>query len=298
MPSPEMDAIAAAFAGPFPLDPAGGRQAYDELGAALPADPETRWEPADLGGIGGPYSEWQWWDGVDDDRVLLYFHGGGYVVGSPPTWRCFAGRLSRQANVRLLNFDYRLAPEHPFPAAVEDAVAAYRELLEQGRAPEKIAFGGDSAGGALGVTVMTVLRDAGEPLPACHLALCPWADVSNGAASLGDPAVEDPNPELPALAAAMAESFLGGADPLDPRASPLFADLAGLSPIQVEVSGRDGIRDDALRLAAALGEAGVEVEVDLCEGAIHGYHMFAPETPEATAGTTRLAAFLNDHLAN
>ncbi|HJZ34742.1 MAG TPA: alpha/beta hydrolase [Solirubrobacterales bacterium] len=297
MPSPEMDAVAEAFAGPFPLDPEGGRAAYDALGVATPPDPETRWEAADLGGIGGPNSEWQWWDGVDDDRVVLYFHGGGYVVGSPPTWRCFAGRLSREANVRVLNFDYRLAPEHPFPAAIDDAVAAYRELLEQGRSPEKIALGGDSAGGALGITVMTVLRDAGDPLPACHMALCPWANVSNGAATLGDPAVEDPNPELPALAAAMAENFLQGADPLDPRASPLFADLTGLSPVQVEVSGRDGINDDAIRLSLALRDAGVEVGVDVCDGGIHGYHMFAPHTPEAQAGTTRLAAFLNDRLA-
>jgi epsilon-lactone hydrolase len=297
MPSPEMDAVAEAFAGPFPLDPEGGRAAYDALGEATPPDPETRWEAADLGGIGGPNSEWQWWDGVDDDRVVLYFHGGGYVVGSPPTWRCFAGRLSREANVRVLNFDYRLAPEHPFPAAIDDAVAAYRELLEQGRSPEKIALGGDSAGGALGITVMTVLRDAGDPLPACHMALCPWADVSNGAATLGDPAVEDPNPELPALAAAMAENFLQGADPLDPRASPLFADLTGLSPVQVEVSGRDGINDDAIRLALALRDAGVEVGIDICKGAIHGYHMFAPHTPEAQAGTTRLANFLDARLA-
>jgi monoterpene epsilon-lactone hydrolase len=297
MPSPEMDAVAEAFAGPFPLDPEGGRAAYDALGEATPPDPETRWEAADLGGIGGPNSEWQWWDGIDDDRVVLYFHGGGYVVGSPPTWRCFAGRLSREADVRVLNFDYRLAPEHPFPAAIDDAVAAYRELLEQGRSPEKIALGGDSAGGALGITVMTVLRDAGDPLPACHMALCPWADVSNGAATLGDPAVEDPNPELPALAAAMAENFLQGADPLDPRASPLFADLTGLSPVQVEVSGRDGINDDAIRLAAALRDAGVEVGIDVCDGAIHGYHMFAPETPEAREGTARLAAFLNARLA-
>jgi epsilon-lactone hydrolase len=298
MPSPEMDAVAEAFAGPFPLDPEEGRAAYDALGEANLPDPETRWEAADLGGIGGPNSEWQWWDGVDDDRVVLYFHGGGYVVGSPPTWRCFAGRLSREANVRVLNFDYRLAPEHPFPAAIDDAVAAYRELLEQGRSPEKIALGGDSAGGALGITVMTVLRDAGDPLPACHIALCPWADVSNGAATLGDPAVEDPNPELPALAAAMAENFLQGADPLDPRASPLFADLTGLSPVQVEVSGRDGINDDAIRLALALRDAGVEVGVDVCDGAIHGYHMFAPHTPEAQVGTTRLAAFLNARLAD
>jgi epsilon-lactone hydrolase len=298
MPSPEMDAVAEAFAGPFPLDPEGGRAAYVALGEATPPDPETRWEPADLGGLGGPNSEWQWWDGVDDDRVVLYFHGGGYVVGSPPTWRCFAGRLSREANVRVLNFDYRLAPEHPFPAAIDDAVAAYRELLEQGRSPEKIALGGDSAGGALGITVMTILRDAGDPLPAGHMALCPWADVSNGAATLGDPAVEDPNPDLPALAAAMAENFLQGADPLDPRASPLFADLTGLSPVQVEVSGRDGINDDAIRLAAALRDAGVEVGIDVCDGAIHGYHMFAPHTPEAKVGTTRLASFLNAQLAD
>jgi epsilon-lactone hydrolase len=297
MPSPEMDAVAAAFAGPFPLDPGEGRAAYDALGVANPPDPETRWEATDLGGIGGPLSEWQWWDGVGPDRVVLYFHGGGYVVGSPPTWRCFAGRLSREANVRVLNFDYRLAPEHPYPAAVQDAVAAYRWLLREGFDPERIALGGDSAGGALGVTVMTVLRDAGGPLPACHMSLCPWADVTNGAASLGDPAVADPNPDLRALANAMATNFLQGADPRDPLASPLFADLEGLSPVQVEISGRDGIRDDALRLAEALAEAGVEVTVDDCEGAIHGYHMFAPHTPEAKAGTTRLATFLNAQLA-
>jgi monoterpene epsilon-lactone hydrolase len=298
MPSPEMDAVAEAFAGPFPLDPEGGRAAYVALGEANPADPETRWEAADLGGIGGPNSEWQWWDGVDDDRVVLYFHGGGYVVGSPPTWRCFAGRLSREANARVLNFDYRLAPEHPFPAAIDDAVAAYRWLLAEGFDPEKIALGGDSAGGALGVTVMTVLRDAGDPLPAGHMALCPWADATNGAASLDDPTVRDPNPDLRSLAETMAANFLQGADPTDPLASPLFADLAGLPPVQVEISGRDGIREDARRLAAALAEAGVEVTVDECDGAIHGYHMFAPHTPEAQIGTTRLAAFLNAQLAD
>ncbi len=297
MPSPEMEAVAAAFAGPFPLDPGEGRAAYDALGAANPPDPETRWEATDVGGVGGPLSEWQWWDGVGDERVLLYFHGGGYVVGSPPTWRCFGGRLSREANVRLLNFDYRLAPEHPFPAAVEDAVAAYRWLLREGWDPARIALGGDSAGGALGITVMTILRDAGDPLPSCHLSLCPWTDVTNGAASLGDPSVEDPNPELPALADAMAQNFLGGADGTDPTASPLFADLEGLSPVQIEVSGRDGIRDDALRLAKALADAGVEVTIDDCEGAIHGYHMFAPHTPEAREGTSRLAAFLKERLA-
>jgi epsilon-lactone hydrolase len=298
MPSPEMDAVAEAFAGPFPLDPEGGRAAYEALGEANPADPETRWEAADLGGIGGPNSEWQWWDGVDDDRVVLYFHGGGYVVGSPPTWRCFAGRLSREANVRVLNFDYRLAPEHPFPAAIDDAVVAYRWLLAEGFDPSRIALGGDSAGGALGVTVMTVLRDAGDPLPAGHMALCPWADATNGAASLDDPTVRDPNPDLRSLAEAMAANFLQGADPTDPLASPLFADLSGLPPVQVEISGRDGIREDARRLAAALADAGVEVTVDECDGAIHGYHMFAPHTPEARDGTTRLAAFLNAQLAD
>src|SRR6185437_5761193 len=147
------------------------------------------------------------------ERVVLYLHGGGYVVGSPPTWPCFGGRLSCEAQVRLLNFDYRLAPEHPFPAAVQDAVGAYRWLLSEGWSPERIALGGDSAGGALGITVMTVLRDAGDPLPAGHMALCPWADVGNTAASLDDPAVEDPNPELRSLAEAMAANFLQDADP-------------------------------------------------------------------------------------
>ncbi|HZO05215.1 MAG TPA: alpha/beta hydrolase [Solirubrobacterales bacterium] len=297
MPSPEMEATARQFAGPFPLDPAGGRTAYDALGSVLPPDPETRWEATEVGGIGGPHSEWQWWDGVGEERVVLYMHGGGYVIGSPPSWRQFGGRLSREANVRLLNFDYRLAPEHPFPAAVEDAIAAYRWLLSQGWDPERIALGGDSAGGALGITLMVALRDAGDPLPACHLSLCPWADLTNGAESLDDPSVEDPNPELRPLAEAMAENYLQGQDPEHPHASPLFADLAGLSPVQIEVSGRDGIRSDALRLGEALREAGVEVSLNDAEGTIHGYHMFAPETPEASEGIARLSAFLETHLA-
>src|ERR1700754_3880068 len=146
MPRLERAAAAAPFAGPSPLDREGGRAAYDALGEANPPDPETRWEATDVGGIGGPLSEWQWWDGVGDERVVLYFHGGGYVVGSPHPWRCFGGRLSREANVRLLNFDYRLAPEHPFPAAIDDAVAAYRWLLAEGLDPARIALGGDSAG--------------------------------------------------------------------------------------------------------------------------------------------------------
>jgi epsilon-lactone hydrolase len=297
MPSPEMDAVARQFAGPFPLDPAGGRTAYDALGTMLPPDPEARWEATDVGGVGGPNSEWQWWDGVSDERVVLYMHGGGYVIGSPPSWRQFGGRLSREAGVRLLNFDYRLAPEHPFPAAVDDAVAAYRWLLADGWTADRIALGGDSAGGALGVSLMVALREAGDPLPACHLSLCPWADLTNAAESLDDPGVEDPNPELRPLAEAMAANYLQGQDPMHPLASPLHAELEGLSPVLVEVSGRDGIRSDALRLAVALAEAGVDVEVNDTEGSIHGFHMFAPETPEARDGIARLSAFLDTHLA-
>jgi monoterpene epsilon-lactone hydrolase len=297
MASPEMDAVAKSFAGPFPLDPEGGRNAYDVLGNGLPPDPDTRWEATDLGGIGGPRSEWQWSDGVGDERIVLYLHGGGYVVGGPPTWRQFGGRLSRAANVRLLNFDYRLAPEHPFPAAVDDALAAYRRLRANGWEAERIALGGDSAGGALGISLMVAMRDAGEPLPAGHMSLCPWADLTNGAESLGDPAVADPNPELAALADAMAENYLQGQDPRHPLASPLFADLTGLAPVLVEISGRDGIRADGRRLAAALEQAGVETTSFEAEGGIHGYHMFAPETPEARAGITRLAGFLDAQLA-
>ncbi|MEZ5076777.1 MAG: alpha/beta hydrolase [Solirubrobacterales bacterium] len=297
MTSPEMEKVAADFAGPFPLGTEEGRAAYDGFAAILTPDPEARWEAAEVGGIGGPASEWQWWDGVGPERVVLYLHGGGYVIGSPPTWRKFAARLSRQAGVRLLNFDYRMAPEHPFPAAVDDTVAAYRWLLENGWSADRIALGGDSAGGGLGIAAMTVLRDAGDPLPACHMALCPWVDLTHGAASIDDPGVEDPNPELRALAEAMADKYLCGESPEHPLASPLFCQLAGLPPVQVEVSGRDGIRDDALRIAAALAAAGVEVGSSDTEGAIHGYHMFAPDTPEAREGTARLADFLQSQLA-
>jgi epsilon-lactone hydrolase len=241
--------------------------------------------------------EWVVAAGADPDVRLLYLHGGGFVSGSGGFYLTLAAHLSAAARCAVLLPDYRLAPEHPFPAAVDDAVAAYRWLLENGWAPERIALGGDSAGGALGISLMVALRDAGDPLPACHLALCPWADLTNSAESLDDPGVRDPNPELRTLAEAMAENYLQGQDPEHPLASPLFADLSGLAPVQVEVSGRDGIRHDAIRLAAALREAGVEVTVNDAEGTIHGYHMFAPQTPESREGITRLSGFLGTHLA-
>ncbi len=296
MPSPEMDAVAASFAGPFPLDPAEGRAAYDALADLLPPDPEARWEATAVGGAGGPHSEWQWWEGVPAERVLLYLHGGGYVIGRPSSWRQFGGRLSRAAGVRLLNFDYRLAPEHPFPAAVDDAVAAYRWLLAEGLAPEHIVFGGGSAGGGLLVSTMVALRDAGDPLPAGGLSMCPWTDLEVTGASIDDPTIGDPNPEGRPLAESMAAFYLNGADPRHPLASPIHADLHGLPPIHVELAERDAIQSDALALYDALRAAGNAATLTRTEGAIHGFEAFAPETPEAAAARNRFAAFLGERL--
>ncbi len=297
MASPEMDAVAEQFAGPFPLDVEGGRAAYDALGEILPPDPEARWETTAVGGVGGPHSEWQWWEGAGSDRVVLYMHGGGYVIGGPSSWRQFGARLSRDADLRVLNFDYRLAPEHPFPAAVDDAIAAYAWLRESGWPPDRIAFAGDSAGAGLGVAAMVALRDRGEPLPACCISLCPWVDLENKGASMDDPATRDPNPEGRALAETLSAIYLAGADPRHPLASPIHADLRDLSPVHIELSGRDGIYSDAIRLEEALREAGNEVTMASAEGAIHGYHVFAPETPEARAGNARLVAYLEAQLA-
>jgi acetyl esterase/lipase len=297
MPSLEMDAAAERFAGVFPHAAADGRAAYDAMGAALPPDAETRIEPTDVGGAGGPHSEWQWWDGVDEDRVLLYLHGGGYAIGRPLTWRQFGGRLSRLANVRLLNFDYRLAPEHPFPAAFDDALAAYRWLLLGGWSAERMAFAGDSAGGGLAVALMAALRDAGEPLPAACFVVAPWADLTNTGASMDDPEVGDPNPEGRALAEMMASQYLAGHDPLDPRVSPIFGDLTGLPPVHIELARRDGICSDAERLEAALRAAGNAVTLTATAGAVHGFPAFVPESPESRAAIPRLAGFLQAHLA-
>jgi acetyl esterase/lipase len=260
-------------------------------GAELPDG--TRCEPVD--GVGVP-AEWIEGPEADRERVLLYFHGGGYAIGSIATHRGLASRIAQAAGIRALLIEYRLAPEHPFPAAVEDATAAYRFLLDQGIAPERIGIGGDSAGGGLTFATLVALRDAGTPLPAVAIALSPWVDLEGTGESMTTKAEVDPLADPTGLHQ-MAELYLNGADPKTPTASPLHADLSELPPIYVQVGTAETLLDDAVRIAERARQAGVAIELELFEDLIHVFQAFAPFVPEAQDAIEKLGAFVKRNLS-
>jgi acetyl esterase/lipase len=235
-------------------------------------------------------AEWIFAPGFEPDRVILYLHGGGYVFGSIRSHRELISRISREAGARALAVDYRLAPEHPFPAAVDDAAAAYRWLLSQGFRPEKIAIVGDSAGGGLTVATLVALRDAGDPLPGAAACFSPWVDLvgaSDAELSVLDPIVQRPN------LLEMAAHYLGGADPKSPLASPLHADLRGLPPLLIQVSTAETLYDNSVRLAERAKSHGVDVTLDPWEEMLHVWQIFAV-MPEAREATARVGRFLRE----
>jgi len=244
---------------------------------------------------GGVPGRWLTPPGASTDAVLLYLHGGGYQVGSVRSHGELAARLARATGVRALIVDYRLAPEAPFPAALDDALAAYRWLLEdQGVPAGSIVLAGDSAGGGLVAATLVAARDRGLPLPASAALLSPWADLTGSGDSMVTNAGADPILSAEVLAE-MARSYAGDTDLADPLVSPLFADLAGLPPLCVDVGTAELLADDGRRLAAAAGRAGVEVVLTEAEGLPHVWHVLAI-TPEATLATDRVGAFLAKHL--
>lgn len=222
------------------------------------------------------------------DQVLLYFHGGGYVMGSSRSHHRIVAKFVRASGASALVFDYRLAPEHPFPAALDDAVATYRWLLSGGVAASRIVFVGDSAGGGLALATLLACRAAGDPLPAAAVTLSPWTDLAYTGASYAEP-----DPVAPAGSWAVYSSFYAGeADVTSPLLSPLYGDLAGLPPLLVYVGEREAMRDDATRFAAKAREAGVAVRLEVGAGLFHCYPVFAPAFPEATAAMTDIGAFV------
>jgi acetyl esterase/lipase len=225
------------------------------------------------------------------DKVLLYFHGGGYYRGSMNTVREMVSRMSRASGLTVLNVGYRLAPEHPFPAAVDDAVAAYGWLLEQGLAPGSIAVGGDSAGGGLALALMLAMRDSGRPLPGAAVCLSPWVDLTQSGQSYVTRVHEDPSITKPYLDHA-AGLYLNGADAAGPLASPIFAKLAGLPPLLIQVGTAEVLLDDARSLAAAARAAGVKVELDEWEGMVHVWQNSGPALPEGKAAVEKIGAWL------
>jgi acetyl esterase/lipase len=228
-------------------------------------------------------------------RHMLYLHGGAYDLGSPAMYRDFTWRIARAARTRLLCIDYRLAPEHPFPAALEDAVKAYRWLLDEGADPKHVGFMGDSAGGGLTLATLLKLRDDGAPLPAAAVVLSPWTDLALTGETLRTKAAVDPMISGPGLPIA-AKGYLAGADPRDPYASPLYGDPAGLPPTLILVGTDEVLLDDSLRMADKMRAAGCEVEADVWPGMFHVWLALARLLPEARAAIARVGAFLDDKL--
>ena len=198
--------------------------------------------------------------------------------------------------MRLLSVDYRLAPEAPFPAAVEDAVRAYRFVLDQGIDPAGVALGGDSAGGGLTLATLVALRDAGLPLPGAGVAISPWVDLTMSSESIHSKGDEDPM-LTPATIAVLADAYLAGADPKSPTASPLWADLSGLPPLLIQVGTAELLLDEGRRVGDAAKAAGVDVTFEAWDDMIHVWHLFAAMVPESREAIARIAAFLDERLA-
>jgi monoterpene epsilon-lactone hydrolase len=265
----EIDDIRAMLgAKPRPTGWAARRARLDEVGGAwLPAD-DIAFEAVDIGGIP---AEWSVAPGSDRDLVLLFFHGGGYCSGSIASHRRLVSEAGRAARTRTLAVGYRLAPEHPFPAAQEDAEAAWQYLVAQGIAPSRIAVGGDSAGGGLTVALINRLRGAGEAQPACAWLISPWTDLTMSGASLAEKNDVDPLIHKPYLIE-LADAYLpAGMDRADPRVSPLFSALRGFPPVLVQVGSEETLLDDAVRFAGAAGAAQVPVTLEVWPQMIHAW---------------------------
>jgi acetyl esterase/lipase len=263
------------------------RRAATESFAAQPP-PGTTVEPADAGGVP---AEWVVAPGVPAGRVLLYLHGGAYQIGSPATLRHMIALISAAAQAHIVSVDYRLAPEHPFPAAVEDALMAYRFLLRGGADPAAIAIAGDSAGGGLALAVLVALRDAGDPLPAAAVAMSPWTDLALTGESLRSRADVDVMIK-PAGMTATAATYLAGADPRHPYASPLYADLRGLPPILIHVGNAEVLLDDSTRFAARARADGVDITLEVWAEMPHVWHAFAGLLAESDQAIERLGRWL------
>lgn len=268
------------------------RAASEKAMAGVTLDDDIKCERVSAGGVS---AEWVCAPGAADGTTLLYLHGGGYVIGSVRSHRVMLSRMSRAGGVRTLGLDYRLAPEFPFPAPVEDSVAAYRWLLANGADPRKIVVGGESAGGGLTVSTFVALRYLGEPLPAGGVCISSWADLAHTGDSMLSNAEVDPSVNLDRLEW-FAGHYLGGKDPLAPLASPLYADLTGLPPLLIMVGSIEVLLDDSTRLAERAQAAGVDVTLEVWDDMPHNWPMYAHILPEAQQTIDRVGEFVREHI--
>ena len=259
---------------------------------AAPPEADIKCEPVSAGGV---KAEWISAPGAVPGRAVLYLHGGGYVVGSIKTHRDLMGRVARTAKARVLGLDYRLAPEHPFPAAVDDSVAAYRWMLQQDLSPSRIAVAGDSAGGGLVVATLVAIRDAKLPMPATGVCLSPWVDLEGIGESMKTRAHADPVVQREGLTQ-MAAAYLGGKDARTPLAAPLYADLKGLPPLLIQVGDAETLLDDSNRLAQRARAAGVQVKLEVWPEMIHVFQLFAGFLPEGQQAVDGIGQYLGQQL--
>lgn len=252
---------------------------------------DIRCTPVDAGGVA---AEWVVAPEADDGRVILYLHGGGYVMGSLNTHREMVSHISRAAQAKVLLIDYRLAPENRFPAALDDATGVYKWLLDQGADPAKTVIAGDSAGGGLAVAALVTLRDEKQPLPAAAVCLSPWADLEVTGESMETRAADDPLVQKDAVIK-LASAYLGDTDPRNPLASPIYADLHGLPPMLITVGTAETLYDDASRLAQKAESDGVETKLEIGEDLTHVWQFYAALARESKASVESIGEFIRQH---
>nr|AID57563.1 esterase [uncultured bacterium] len=293
MPSQQHEALVQQILEGFVTDApdlADQRAGYEATLAATPIADDISIESFQIGAMN---ADWVSAPTSQSDRIFLYFHGGGYVIGSNVGYREFAGRLARATNARVCVINYRLAPEEPFPAAVEDAVSAYQYLLSNGFTPGQISLAGDSAGGGLTLAALVSLRDQGIALPASGVCFSPWIDLEGNGASAQPGGADDPMLAKEGLVG-MATLY-AGSDLTNPLAAPLHAELNGLPPIQIMVGTREVLLDDARRARAKIEQSGAKVDYYEGEGLIHVWPVLAPDAPESADALQRVARFTANH---
>ena len=269
------------------------RAAFEKDTQVFSVAEDIQCEPVEAGDVP---AEWITAPGATEERVVLYLHGGGYTIGSINTHREMVSRLARAAGARALLIDYRLAPEHPHPAALEDSMAVFRWLLSRGTDPSKMAIAGDSAGGGLAVATMVALRDAKEPLPSAAVCLSPWVDLEGTGESYETKADVDPMVTREDISI-NAKRYAGEADLRAPLISPLYAELRGLPPMLIQVGTSEVLLDDSTRLAECARAAGVDVALEPWDDMIHVFQFFASMLPEGRQAIDRIGEFIREHTA-
>ncbi|HWN22786.1 MAG TPA: alpha/beta hydrolase [Gaiellaceae bacterium] len=288
-----LDAILRQSAFPVGSDLNEQRRLLRELLSAQPLPDEVTVTAAALGGV--PTAEITV-DGIEPRHVVLYFHGGVYVMGDAALAADLASQVGRRTQAKVISVDYRLAPEHPYPAAVDDALAAYEALLDDGIAPSDIAFAGESAGGGLAVATLVNARDHGLPLPAAALVMSPYADLTLAGATMDTKGEVDSLMSRENLQARVTD-YTGGQDAALGLISPVFADLSGLPPLLIQAGTHEVLLDDAVRLAQQAAAADVEVTLDITPRVPHVFQAFHPILDEAAAALDRAGQFLSAQLA-